>query len=836
MAETAQIKSKSRRAEASDSEAGVDAESSVSMRVTDPLRPEAVVTADLDRDDTVALSPAMVDDSGQDRDRPVLTAQLDLDNTAPFVSRNSTVPDLNPFIEYENRSRRGYYMIRLSVFLYIAGLLMYLTRLGLGVLPPVPLELPVVITALAMVSVLIVAVFKASRWQEPVFAFFSLVGATAVAMALLYYGPEDTFNAMYLLTLLVPMLFLPRVWALCTTLGVCALSVVPYIASPAYSPAALASHLVVRVPCYFVAALAVNTAFTLARSQWLEITKHRRLTRDLTVLQELTTYIASTQDAQAICDTVVEHLRRSFGYRYISIYLLQGERLWLVSQHGYARYDPDLPLGKGVMSRVAQSGKPIIVSDSNTQPDFIYDALDIRCEACAPIIRRGMGNDAAGSAVLGVINLEDTTPGALGEADLNLMVAVAGALSVAIENATLMQEWRERGARLELANQVAHAVVSRLDMPGVLHAAREALQALAPLDRSSLGLVTEDGQHMEVVAIEGLSSPGLNQVGSVIPLATFEPAAVVRGQWMVLPELPPNSPYPYLQRLYDAGMRSHLSIPLLAGEHVVGLFALSSVQPNAYKPGHLSLFESIAPHLATAVQNAQLYRAIKLRAETDNLTGLLNLPTFYARLKEALADAQAKGEPVSVVMLDLDLFKSYNDSFGHLAGDSVLRQVAALIKSCVGPRDTAARYGGDEFALLIPGLSAESALESVGHICETIGRTPFQPEDDPDDPNQVVRGVAILSASAGVASYPDNGADPEELMQLADNALYEAKRRGRNRACAYSNYEDTPTHTIADHLPARYKRFRSITDTDPDLDMPEDLDMRAAANEYLQAA
>src|SRR5262245_49766298 len=241
MAETAQITSEDRLDPAADIEAGVHIDSSVPIRLTDPLRPETVAAAD--QDDTVALSPAMVGDGGPQQEKPTRTTLLDFDNTAPFVPNNTTVPDLNPFIEHENRSRRGYYMVRLGVFLYVAGLLMYLTRLGLGTLPPVPLWLPVVTTVLATASVLIVALFRASRWQEPVFAFFSLAGATVVALALLYYGPEDSFNTLYLLTLLVPMLFLPRAWALCTTLGVCALSVLPYVWGTAYNQEALVSHL-----------------------------------------------------------------------------------------------------------------------------------------------------------------------------------------------------------------------------------------------------------------------------------------------------------------------------------------------------------------------------------------------------------------------------------------------------------------------------------------------------------------------------------------------------------------------------------------------------------------
>ena len=239
------------------------------------------------------------------------------------------------------------------------------------------------------------------------------------------------------------------------------------------------------------------------------------------------------------------------------------------------------------------------------------------------------------SVALGVINVEDTVRGALGEADIKLITTVASALSVALENATLIKEWQQRGNRLELVNGVARAVAAQLDLPGVLRAARESLQGLAPADRATLSLLTEDGQSMEIAAVEGVGvgKPGLAQKGSLIPLDDFEPKSVLSGEWLVIEHLTPDGSYVVGPQLYEAGLRSHVAIPLLAGESVVGLLALSSLHANAYTQEHMLLLESIAPHLATAVQNAQLYRQIKLRAETDNLTKFLICPLSTSGLK-----------------------------------------------------------------------------------------------------------------------------------------------------------------------------------------------------------
>jgi diguanylate cyclase (GGDEF)-like protein len=232
-----------------------------------------------------------------------------------------------------------------------------------------------------------------------------------------------------------------------------------------------------------------------------------------------------------------------------------------------------------------------------------------------------------------------------------------------------------------------------------------------------------------------------------------------------------------------------------------------------------------------------LYRDIKQRAEIDNLTGLLNLPTFYARLAEDIERSQATGRPLAVVMLDLDLFKSYNDSFGHVAGDSVLKQVARLIKERVGTEGVAARYGGDEFSIILRGISSEDAITRMEQLCETIGRTPFQPEieDGERSGRTPVRGVAILSASAGVSCFPNDSTDPEHLVHLADTALYDAKRRGRNRVCAYNSSSGSLATSEADKRRERRRRYDGFTDTDPELDANMTRESRASSNDYLQA-
>ena len=156
-------------------------------------------------------------------------------------------------------------------------------------------------------------------------------------------------------------------------------------------------------------------------------------------------------------------------------------------------------------------------------------------------------------------------------------------------------------------------------------------------------------------------------------------------------------------------------------------------------------------------------------AVTDALTGLRNAGFFRARLEEAFENARRQSHPVSLVVLDIDHFKAVNDTYGHLVGDEVIREVAARVRMGVRGADTAARIGGEEFALLLAGTPLETATQAAERVRHSVCDTPIQTS----------AGEIALTLSAGVACDAHLGAD--ELFTAADAALYEAKSSGRNR-------------------------------------------------------
>ncbi|HEX2057387.1 MAG TPA: sensor domain-containing diguanylate cyclase [Actinomycetota bacterium] len=214
--------------------------------------------------------------------------------------------------------------------------------------------------------------------------------------------------------------------------------------------------------------------------------------------------------------------------------------------------------------------------------------------------------------------------------------------------------------------------------------------------------------------------------------------------------------------------RNLVAVPLSADGKAVGALV---VEYGGRRGGRVerrvvSMLGQFAAHAALALKNSWLLQQVQKLAETDGLTGLANRRTFEATLEREISRAARSGEPVTLVMVDVDHFKKLNDTHGHQVGDEVLELVADVLASACRDFDTAARYGGEEFAVILPACSSAESLVVAERLRESIAE---------------IETVADVTASAGVATFPAHAADPEGLIKAADEALYESKRTGRNR-------------------------------------------------------
>jgi diguanylate cyclase (GGDEF)-like protein len=221
------------------------------------------------------------------------------------------------------------------------------------------------------------------------------------------------------------------------------------------------------------------------------------------------------------------------------------------------------------------------------------------------------------------------------------------------------------------------------------------------------------------------------------------------------------------------GVRSWLGVPIFMGGGVEGVLAIQSHQPGAFGEAAQRLLESIGHQVAASLQNAHLYQM----AMVDSLTGLFVRRYFDARIEEEIERSKRYKTPFSVVMIDLDDFKALNDTHGHLVGDRVLRGVAAIVRGQMRGVDTAARYGGEELALILPRTEMVAAYNQAERVRAAIAEMRVAVDPGAGD------GVVIATtASFGIAAYPESNAQTaEELVRRADKALYRAKKTGKNR-------------------------------------------------------
>ncbi len=228
----------------------------------------------------------------------------------------------------------------------------------------------------------------------------------------------------------------------------------------------------------------------------------------------------------------------------------------------------------------------------------------------------------------------------------------------------------------------------------------------------------------------------------------------------------------------QATLKSYLTLPLAVEGEIIGCISINSDQPNAFDAQDLQFFSVIGYQMAASLKHLQRLSSVKKEAIYDTLTGLVNRRYFEERITAEAKKAFLNGSALSIIMVDIDHFKRVNDTFGHAAGDKVLREVGSLLKSSVRRQDDmVARYGGEEFVLVLPGVT----LEPASTIAERIRRS-FQ-----DTPIDIGETQLHLTISLGISNFPIHRVkSKEELVKMADLALYEAKRRGRNRVYVFS--------------------------------------------------
>jgi len=476
------------------------------------------------------------------------------------------------------------------------------------------------------------------------------------------------------------------------------------------------------------------------------------------ILYDASQAVLSTFDLDEVLNQVLAIVRDYFHLQHGSIMLFDdaSQNLLIRAHFGECDLPSDfsVPFGKGVTGAAAKARRPIYSPDVTTDSRYINKVPSTRSELAIPLMVR--------DEVVGVLDCQSDEPAFFDNETVDLLTLFATQASIGLQNAKLYSQLQRRAAQLEAINAIAKRTTVEIALKELLDRLCTQLPQSFPVESVSIFLCDEDGE-LVLRAQQG-TLPARLKIGEVLP----------HGNSCTLHD-EGHSPYcgdpSQCPAACFASSRAEVCLPLVSFGEKIGLLICATSRDNAFHPNDIQALESVADILATATQNARYVDRVRQLAYRDGLTGVFNRRYFESRLVDEVTRAARYGGGVSVLMIDLDHFKKINDDFGHMLGDDVLRAVSSVFVRHLRKVDVVCRYGGEEFAVVLPATQGASAAAVANKLRRAVANAHF-----PGVPYPV-------TVSVGVSEFPANGITRDDIVRAADSALYEAKEGGRNRVC-----------------------------------------------------
>ncbi|MCL7956785.1 MAG: sensor domain-containing diguanylate cyclase [marine benthic group bacterium] len=469
-----------------------------------------------------------------------------------------------------------------------------------------------------------------------------------------------------------------------------------------------------------------------------------------------------------LLDEVLDQAQRLIGAEHAALMLYDEDtdRLVTACLRGYGTRAGDLrhrtlALGEGLSGWAAWERQAVRVGDVRTDSRYLEGLAKARSNLAVPLV--------AGNQLAGVLNVESERTDAFSAEHERLLTVLGAQAALAIVACWVQRDLRTRINQMEAVNRISRLAGEGGAIGATLNSMLEIAQEIVPRAQCAILLLDPDKQVLRVAAGQGYQAVARYLE---IPVGRGVTGRCVEaGETQVVMDLASEADeLDYIQGI--PGAISEVAVPLLADGRIIGVFNAESVQRAAFGEHEVQTLELVARQVASVVRSAQLLEETRRLAVTDPLTGLHNRRHFTRQLDENVRRSARYGERLALVLLDVDFFKTVNDRFGHHVGDRALQLLAGTLAEAVRETDQTARIGGEEFALLLLRCDRDLALSISERVRSQIRELVIDELPDVD---------MDLSASVGVAFFPDDGADPKTLMRVADDALYRAKRRGRDQ-------------------------------------------------------
>jgi diguanylate cyclase (GGDEF)-like protein len=497
----------------------------------------------------------------------------------------------------------------------------------------------------------------------------------------------------------------------------------------------------------------------------------QRRTKEYALLTQIGQAISSHLDQEEVFRTIQKELGQIFDTSDFYVAFQDGDEIFFEYEVEKGECLPKRirRVDNGLTEYVIRTGQSLLIRSDLEETRKRLSTTYIpekpaKCFCAAPIL---LGGKPVG--VMGVRNTDREF--AFEQQDLEVMQTAAGQVSVAVENARLFAEEQRRSRQLAFLNNISKTAISSEDSEQMLKGIVAEIQKNFRFDHIGIGLFDYATKDIEIKAEAGTTSQ--QALGQRIPLGVGIVGRVARTGETALVQ---TSGEGRLQGvLPDA--RAVMCIPITYGETLMGVLNVESRRESAFTPQDKLIMSTLADLLATALHNSFVFQKLQTQSITDGLTGIKTRRFFWESLSSEWKRASRSGRAFSVVLVDLDKFKQVNDTMGHLEGDLVLARVGRLLEQKCRQSNVVARYGGDEFIILMPETGVEQAQVLAERLRLWLATDPMLSEHG-------------ITGSFGVASFPVHGFSAEDIIRVADAGMYVSKHGGGDRVSTAEEFAE----------------------------------------------
>ncbi len=484
-----------------------------------------------------------------------------------------------------------------------------------------------------------------------------------------------------------------------------------------------------------------------------------RRSEELHILNDIGRALSSTLDLDTLLGRIYSEMRRvlDVGSFFIAFDDPRSReiRFEIEVNDGERQLKRSRAAGNHMVEHVVRSGQALLVRENFAEEVKRLGIEPLRTvgSICiVPLIRY--------DRVVGVMAVHSSKERAFDPGHVEFLRVLASEAGIAMENARLFEEEQKKSRQLTLINNVSSHAITTLDPDEMLAKITAEMEKQLPYDHIGIAILDYSAKELVVQAEAGARREAVGRrivlgEGLVGQVARSNQTAIVRDS---------NGASP---RLVLPGSVASVALPVTYGEQFLGVMYVETSKPYDFSEQDVSLLRTLADLFAGALHNALTFQKAQEQAITDGLTGVKTHRFLMEALSAEWKRSTRANRPLALVLMDLDRFKFVNDFYGHLEGDVVLQRVGHILEQNCRRSDVVARYGGDEFVILMPETSVEQARQLANKLRGWIA-------------SDLLLRDKNITASFGIAAFPVHGSTPQELIQVADSSMYLSKHQGGN--------------------------------------------------------